>query len=70
MSMYDRSYCVSECIRKNCERNLKYHKPCSRVYSVSDLGSVGYLNEKDVKHLRCPYFVPDYSEEEEEEEDE
>ena len=57
MSMYDKSYCITECIRKNCERNLKYHKPCTRIYSVSDLGSVIL---EDTKHLKCPYFIPDY----------
>lgn len=64
MSMYDRSYCNTECIRKNCERNLKYQKPCYRIYTVSDLDS----DCENSKHLRCPYFSPigeeDYDEDE------
>lgn len=54
MSMCDRSYCATECIRKNCERNLTYHKPCARIYSAS------YFDEdcKDNKHIRCKNFSP------------
>lgn len=54
MSMYDRSYCSTNCDRKNCERNLKYHKPRSRIYSVSELNS----DDKNIKHIRCPFFSP------------
>lgn len=52
MSMYDRCYCASKCIRKNCERNLGYHKTHSRIYTVS------YLDSEctDDKHIRCTYF--------------
>lgn len=55
MSMYDRSYCsTNNCDRKNCERNLKYHKPQTRIYSVAELDS----NNKNTKHIRCPFFSP------------
>ena len=54
MSMYDKSYCATKCIRKNCERNLGYHKPCSRIYSVANLDD----DCKNLKHIRCPYFSP------------
>ena len=63
MSMYDRSYCSAKCIRKNCERNLGYNKPQSRIYSVSNLDS-GCENSK---HIRCPYFSPVGEDEDEEE---
>lgn len=50
--MYDRSYCSTECIRKNCERNLKYHKPCTKIYTVSELD----VANTDVNHSSCVYF--------------
>lgn len=52
--MHDRSYCSTNCDRKNCERNLKYHKPHSRIYSVSELNN----EDKNTKHIRCPFFSP------------
>lgn len=36
MSMYDRSYCATNCDRKNCERNIKFNKPHTRIYTVSE----------------------------------
>lgn len=52
MSMYDRSYCASECKRRDCERNLKYNKPVTRFYSVSEFDT----EAKDDRHIRCKYF--------------
>ena len=52
--MYDRSYCATHCKRKNCERNLGYHKPHSRIYTVSELDS----KDTDDRHIRCEYFSP------------
>lgn len=52
--MYDRSYCATECVRKNCERNLGYHKPCTRIYSVSKFDEAC----DDNKHIRCENFSP------------
>lgn len=61
--MYDRSYCATECTRKNCERNLAYHKPCTRFYSVSNFDE----ECTDTRHIRCKSFSPigedDYDEE-------
>lgn len=54
MSMYDRSYCSTNCNRRNCERNLKYNKPHTRFYSVSELDSA----DVNVNHIRCPFFSP------------
>lgn len=54
MSMYDRSYCSTNCNRKDCERNLKYHRPCTKFYSVTELNS----EDKNATHLRCPFFSP------------
>lgn len=52
--MYDRSYCATECTRKNCERNLGYHKPCTRIYSVSKFDE----DNTDKRHCRCQSFSP------------
>ena len=54
MSMYDRSYCSTNCNRKNCERNLKYHKPRTRFYSVVELDS----DDVNASHIRCKFFSP------------
>lgn len=54
MSMYDRSYCATKCTRKNCERNLEYHKPRTRIYTVSYFDE-DYINDR---HIRCKYFSP------------
>ena len=35
MSMYDKSYCATECKQKDCKRNLKYNKPKTKYYSVT-----------------------------------
>lgn len=61
MSMYDRSYCATNCDRKNCERNIKFNKPHTRIYTVSELDA----DSQDTKHIRCKYFSPieeDYDE--------
>lgn len=62
--MYDRSYCATKCTRKNCERNLGYHKPCTRFYSVANFDE----KNTDERHIRCENFLPideeDYNEEE------
>lgn len=52
MSMYDRSYCSTNCDRKNCKRNLKYHKPRTKFYSVAELDN----QEVDASHIRCKFF--------------
>ena len=33
--MYDKSYCNTVCDQKDCERNLRYHKPLTKYYSVT-----------------------------------
>lgn len=59
--MYDRSWCATKCDRKNCERNLGFHKPRSRIYTVSELDA----ECENTKHIRCPYFSPIDEEEDE-----
>lgn len=48
--MYDKSYCSStSCDQKDCERNLRFHKPCSKIYTVSN------LNEEENEN--CKYKI-------------
>lgn len=52
MSIYDISYCSTNCNRKNCKRNLKYHKPYTKFYSVVKLD-----DDKDENHTNCSFFL-------------
>lgn len=54
MSMYDCSFCGTECTQKYCERNIKYNKPTERIYSVS------YFDEgnPDPSHRTCKHRIP------------
>lgn len=54
MSMYDRCYCATKCERKNCERNINFNKPCTRVYTVSEFDT----DAENTRHIRCKYFSP------------
>lgn len=53
MSMYDKSYCGCNCEDKNCERNLKYNKPKTRIYTVSKFDETN----TDPLHKRCPWRI-------------
>ena len=52
--MYDRSYCATKCTRKNCERNLGYHKPVTRFFSASKFDE----DAEDDNHMNCASFSP------------
>lgn len=49
--MGDISYCNTNCIQENCERNLKFRKPPTKFYSVSSFDE----DEKDAIHAKCEY---------------
>ena len=51
--MYDKSYCSCNCEDKNCERNLKYNKPKTRIYTVSKFDETNI----DPLHKRCPWRI-------------
>lgn len=38
MSMYDKSYCNTICDQQDCERNLRFNKPKTKYYSVTNFG--------------------------------
>ena len=38
MSMNDKSYCNTVCNQEDCERNLRFNKPKTKYYSVTDFG--------------------------------
>ena len=47
----DISYCNANCIQEGCERNLKYRKPPTKYFSVSNFAK----DDTDVLHTKCPY---------------
>jgi len=49
--MADISYCNTNCIQENCERNLKFRKPPTKYYSVSNFDS----DNPDAIHPHCPH---------------
>ena len=53
MSMWDTSYCATNCNRKDCARNLKFHKPEFKYYSVA------CFDEEDVNatHENCKCII-------------
>ena len=53
MSMYDKSYCSADCEDETCERNLKFNKPETRIYSVTAFDD----SNPDKKHKRCPWRI-------------
>ena len=54
MSMFDRSYCSTPCTQRYCERNLKYHKPATRIYTTSLLDA----DNPDPAHKTCKNIYP------------
>lgn len=53
MSMYDCSFCGTECEDQFCERNLRFHKPPERIYSVSWFDE----DNPDPTHKGCSYKI-------------
>lgn len=53
MSMYDKSYCATECEDSNCERNIKFNKPETRFYSMTTFDD----SNPDKMHKRCPWRI-------------
>lgn len=53
MSMYDKSYCATECEDSNCERNMKYNKPETRIYTATTFDD----SNPDKMHKRCPWRI-------------
>ena len=54
MSMFDKSYCATDCNRRDCERNLKFNQPVTRIYTAS------YFDSKvsDIDHPNCEDVYP------------
>lgn len=53
MSMYDKSYCATECEDSSCERNIKFNKPTEKIYSASTFDD----SNPDKMHKRCPWRI-------------
>ena len=53
MSMYDKSYCATECEDCDCERNIKFNKPETRFYSMTTFDD----SNPDKMHKRCPWKI-------------
>lgn len=53
MSMNDRCYCATDCPQKDCERNLKFHIPTGRNYSVAKFNE----DSSDSTHETCKWKI-------------
>lgn len=51
--MGDKSYCSTNCNRKDCARNLKFNKPETKYYSVTTFDDV----DPDVSHKNCIWKI-------------
>lgn len=51
--MNDKSYCCTFCDQQNCERNLRFHKPITRYYSVATFDN----SNPDVSHKDCEWKI-------------
>ena len=54
MSMFDKSYCATECNRTDCERNLKFHKPATKIYTATMFDQ----DNPDPEHYSCKNRYP------------
>lgn len=51
MSMFDKSYCATECDQKDCERNIKFNKPLEKIYTVTT------FDDTHDSHIYCPWKI-------------
>lgn len=47
----DISYCNTNCMNENCERNLRFRKPPTKYYSVCSFDT----SDPDALHLKCEW---------------
>ena len=52
MSMYDKSYCVTVCDQKDCERNIRFNKPKETYYSVTTFDDTHKDHEKCIWKIK------------------
>ena len=57
MSMYDKSYCATECNDKNCERNIKFNKPETRIYSMTTFDDLDEQGNIKINHKNCKWKI-------------
>ena len=53
MSMWDKSYCSTDCDQRDCERNIKYNKPTEQYYSVTTFDTLDSNGELKTDHTEC-----------------
>ena len=53
MSMNDKSYCSAFCDQADCERNLRFHKPKEKYYSVTTFDNMN----PDRIHKTCGWKI-------------
>lgn len=53
MSIYDITYCMTDCDQKDCVRNTKYSKPLERYVSMAMLDE----DNPDKTHKDCKYKI-------------
>ena len=49
--MFDKSFCSTVCDQEDCERNIKFHKPEEKYYSMTTFDDI------HDDHENCPWKV-------------
>ena len=56
MSMFDKSYCSTNCDRITCARNLKYNKPIDKYYSATTFDDLDENGNIKTNHENCQWY--------------
>lgn len=55
MSMYDKSYCTTECDQQDCERNIRFNKPKEKYYSATTFDDLDEDGNPKYDHKNCTW---------------